>query len=96
MPSLPKPPAVHGAALPFLAVAVVAASGGLTSLAFGIRCLTQPDPGADCAVLVAAVPLVTLPLAAGLGVIGAGMAGWLVRDEADAEADPAHTPWETA
>ena len=55
------------------------AATGLTSLAFGIACVAEPDPGTECAVLIAAVPLVTVPMAFGLAVVGAGFAGWLVR-----------------
>lgn len=72
--------AAPGTALMLFVVAAALAATGLTSLAFGIACLTEPDPGTECAVLIAALPLVTLPMAFGLAIVGAGFAGWLVRE----------------
>jgi hypothetical protein len=71
--------AAPGTALLLFVFAAGLAAMGLTSLAFGIACVAEPDPGTECAVLIAAVPLVTLPMAFGLAVVGAGFAGWLVR-----------------
>ena len=65
----------------------VAISGGLTSLGLGILCLTRPDPGVDCAVLVVVVPMLSLPIGAGLGIFGAAAAGWLVRETEESMAD---------
>ncbi len=80
-PSLRKADdAAPGMALALFLIAAVLATAGVTSLGFGIVCVTEPDPGAECALLVAAVPLITVPLAVGLAVVGAGFAGWLVRD----------------
>ena len=79
--------AAPGTALMLFVIAAGLAATGLTSLAFGIACVTEPDPGTECSVLIAAVPLVTLPMAFGLAIVGAGFAGWLVRgiDEDDVE-----------
>ncbi len=63
-----------------LAGAVLAIAGGLASLAFGIECFATDDPSTRCGVLTVAVPLVTLPLGAGLAVVGMGLAGRLVRE----------------
>ena len=74
-----------------LAGAALAFAGGLASLALGIECFTE-DPVARCGVLAVAVPLVTLPLGAGLAVVGMGLAGRLVRegseDETSGSAEP--------
>ena len=72
-----------------LLLAVVAISGGLTSLGLGIHCLTRPDPGVDCAVLIMLVPMLSLPIGAGCGIFGAAAAGWLVRAEGE---EPAAEP----
>jgi len=69
-----------------LSLAIAFAAGGLTSVAFGVHCFAQSEPGIRCGVLLVAVPLATLPLAGGLAVVAAGFAGWLVREEQSDEA----------
>lgn len=68
----------RGWALLLGGLALAATAGGLTSLGLGIHCYTQPNPGADCAVLTAAVPLTTWPLAAAAAIFAAGLAGRLI------------------
>jgi len=68
----------RGLALLLLGVAVAGVMGGLAALGLGIHCYTQPNPGADCAVLTAAVPLTTWPLAAAAGIFAFGLAGRLM------------------
>lgn len=67
----------RGLALLLLAVAAAGVMGGLAALGLGLHCYTQPDPGTDCAVLTAAVPLTTWPLAAAAGIFAAGLSGRL-------------------
>ena len=76
-----------------LAGAALAIAGGLASLAFGIECFATDDPGTRCGVLAVAIPLVTLPLGGGLGVVGMGLAGRLVRAQTDDET-PSASPTE--
>jgi len=61
-------------------VAGAAATGGLASLAFGITCFANGDRDVSCAVLTVVVPLTTLPLALGVGTLGAVWHGWLTSD----------------
>ena len=65
--------------LVLLGIAATALSAGSVSLGLGIYCYTQPSPGVDCAALTAVGPLVTIPLTAATGILGAARLGWLVR-----------------
>ena len=60
-------------------------TGGIASLVFGIECFATSEPNTRCGVLTVAVPLVALPLGAGLAVVGAGLSGRLVRHPATDE-----------
>ena len=62
-----------------LGLTVVAFSVAAVSFGSGVYCYTQPDPGTDCAALIAIVPLVLIPLGAISAIFGAAHAGWLVR-----------------
>ncbi|MCZ6546004.1 MAG: hypothetical protein O6913_09915 [Chloroflexi bacterium] len=72
---------MSGLGLILLGLAIIFVAGGLTAIAFGVHCFVQSEPDIRCGVLLVAVPLATLPLAAGLTVVAAGLAGWLVREE---------------
>ncbi len=54
-------------------------AGTAASFGLGAWCVTQPDPGADCALLLAVPTLVGLPLGAAAAIVGAARAGWLER-----------------
>ena len=60
-----------------------AAGGGLTALGFGVACFVGGDRDATCAVLTVVVPLITLPLALGMAILGATWRGWLTSDPAE-------------
>lgn len=64
-----------------LGLAAAAFTAGAVSFASGVYCYTQPDPGTDCAVLIAILPLLFIPLGLTSAIFGAAHAGWLVRDE---------------
>ena len=59
-----------------------AAGGGLTALGFGVSCFVGGDRDATCAVLAVVVPLIALPLALGVALLGATWRGWLTSDSA--------------
>ena len=80
-----RPRGLSRLGLILLGLAIVFVAGGLTSIAFGVHCFAQSQPDIRCGVLLVAVPLATLPLAVGLAVVAAGLAGWLVRDEQSEE-----------
>ena len=75
--------------LGFSAVAFTAAA---VSFGSGVYCYTQPNPGTDCAALIAILPLVFIPLGLTSAIFGAAHAGWLVRtnDDPSAEESTAH------
>ncbi len=66
---------------------VVAFAAAAVSFGVGVQCYTQPDPGVDCAALIAILPLLFIPLGVTSGIFGAACAGWLVRDESDPSAN---------
>ena len=67
-----------------LGLTVVTLTAAAVSFGLGVYCYTQPDPGIECAALIAILPLVLVPLGAISAIFGAAHAGWLVRanDEA--------------
>jgi hypothetical protein len=69
-------------------VAGAAATGGLASLAFGIACFADGDRDVSCAVLTVVVPLTTLPLALGVGTLGAAWHGWLTSNPDNTDTAP--------
>ncbi len=67
-----------------LGLTVVTFTAAAVSFGSGVYCYTQPDPGIECAALIAILPLVLVPLGAISAIFGAAHAGWLVRANDDA------------
>ncbi len=70
-----------------LGLTVLTFTAAAVSFGSGVYCYTQPDPGIECAALIAILPLVLVPLGAISAIFGAAHAGWLVRANDEATGD---------
>ena len=74
-----------------LGFAAIGTAGGMMGFGLGIWCYTQPDPGMECATLIALPPLVALPAAGAAAIFGAARAGWLTRFATEDAAEETRT-----